>query len=142
MIVRLSHVHHVVSNMKETLQVYEDVWGLKTSKVVQFPSEGVTNALLPIGENYIIVQEPSDPQGILAKHIARHGEGLRSVCLLSNDLDEEMRSLKAKGVGFVARTPTAASPFRAVWVNPAHTKGLVVMLAEDPEIREFMKKSY
>ena len=142
MIVRLSHVHHVVSNMQDTLKLYSDLWGLSPSKLVHFPNEGVTNALLPIGQNYIIVQEASDPQGALAKYIAKRGEGLRSVCLVTDDFKQEKRNLQTKGVEFVERTPLASSPFQAAWINPRYTGGLLVMLAEDPEIGDFMKKAF
>ena len=142
MITRLSHVHHAVSNMQDTLKLYDDLWGLKPSKIVPFPEEGVTNALFRIGQNYIIVQEPSHPQAALAKHIERRGEGLRSICLISDNLDAEISALKARGVEFVERIPTPASPFRAAWVNPRYTKGLLIMLAQDPEIADFMQKSY
>ena len=142
MITRLSHVHHAVSNMQDTLKLYDDLWGLKPSKIVRFPEEGVTNALFRIGQNYIIVQEPSHPQAALAKHIERRGEGLRSICLISDNLDAEISALKARGVEFVERIPTPASPFRAAWVNPRYTKGLLIMLAQDPEIADFMQKSY
>jgi methylmalonyl-CoA/ethylmalonyl-CoA epimerase len=142
MIVRLSHVHHAVNSMQDALKLYNDLWGLSPAKVVHFPDEGVSNALLPIGQNYIVVQEPSDPQGMLAKYIERRGEGVRSVCLVSDDLEAETRNLRAKGIEFLERSPTPSSPFRAAWINPRYTKGILVMLAQDPEIRDFMQKSY
>ena len=142
MIVRLSHMHHAVSNIDDTLKLYNDLWGLRAAKVVHFPDEGVSNALIPIGDNYIVVQEPSDPQGSLAKYIEKRGEGVRSICLVSDDLEADTRALRAKGVEFWERTPTPSFPFGATWINPHHTRGILVMLAQDPEIRDFMQKSY
>lgn len=139
-IVALTHVHHVVKSLDEALAMYERLWDIKPIKRTTTPRQGVNNAIVRIGKtNYIELLEPTDPQGMVAKHIERRGEGLRSFCLTVEDYPAMLSSLRAKGIE-VAEMPTVPGdfPVKSAWISPKHTRGLLVEICEHRELIRFM----
>ncbi len=91
MIKKVDHVAIAVKNLDEALQLYDNLFGVKPSKIETIPQQGVKAALLPMGEGgEIELLEPIDPQGGIAKFLENRGEGIHHICLEVEDVDQEL----------------------------------------------------
>ncbi|MBI4287333.1 MAG: VOC family protein [Chloroflexi bacterium] len=136
LVVAMTHVHHAVKNIDQALAMYDRLWGIRPIKRATTPLQGVSNAIVRVGRtNYVELIQPTDPQGLVAKHIEKRGEGLRSFCLTVNNYREAVKSLKAKGVDvFEASSAPGDIQVKSAWINPKHTRGLLVEICEHREL--------
>lgn len=140
LIAKVSHLHHIVKDLDAAVKMYETVWGLKPHQRHRYPGEGFQNAIIRIGSNYIGILSPLKPDNPLSKFLERWGDGLRSVCFTVDNMDEAIASLRAKGVEVVVNEPSGHTPFKAAWVSPRFTRGLVVELFPHKESASYMAR--
>ncbi|MBI4287332.1 MAG: VOC family protein [Chloroflexi bacterium] len=145
LVVAMTHVHHVVKSIDKALAMYDRLWGLKAVKLTSTPAQGVKNAIVRIGKaNYIELLEPTDPRGLVARHIEKRGEGLRSFCFTVGDFEAAVKSLQATGVEVLVMPAGAPGDFqlRSAWISPRYTGGLLVELGQHEELLRFQDPEY
>ncbi len=77
-------------------------------------------------------EETIEQEKVLAKFIAKHGEGLHHVCIRVPDLAEAVARLKNDGVRMVSNEiKTGAGGHRYVFVHPQSTAGVLLELVEN-----------
>ena len=130
MIKRIDHVSIAVKNLDEALGVYKAVFGLESVHTETIPDQGVKAALIKVGDGEIELVEPIDPEGGVAKFIERRGEGIHHICLEVDNIDEELKSLEAKGVALIDKQPRKGLAGMIGFVHPKATKGVLVELAQ------------
>ncbi len=130
MIKRIDHVSIAVKNLDEALGVFKAVFGLESVHQEEIPDQGVKAALIKIGDGEIELVEPIDPEGGVAKFIERRGEGIHHICLEVDNIDEELKSLEAKGVALIDKQPRKGLAGMIGFVHPKATKGVLVELAQ------------
>lgn len=137
-IARISHIHHIVRDLDKAVALYERLWGLRPNQRHDYPEEGFRNAIMPIGSNYIGILSPTNAKNPLTGFLDKYGDGLRSVCFLVKDVDEAAAGLKARGADPFVQPASHHTPFKAAWISPRHTRGLVVELFPEKEATPYM----
>lgn len=131
MIKKVDHVAIVVKNLDEVLQLYNKVLGVKPSHVETVPEQGVKAALLPIGKGgEIELLEPLSPDSGIGKFLSTKGEGLHHICLEVDNVEEEIKSLAAKGVEMIDKKPRRGLAGMIAFVHPRSMHGVLVELAQ------------
>ncbi len=130
MIKRIDHVSIAVKDLDEALGVFKAVFGLESVHQEEIPDQGVKAALIKVGDGEIELVEPIDPEGGVAKFIERRGEGIHHICLEVDNIDEELKSLEAKGVALIDKQPRRGLAGMIGFVHPKATKGVLVELAQ------------
>lgn len=128
MILKLSHIGHAVEDMEKALKTYTELFSLPLGFTITLPEWGNKGAMLPIGDNFIELLEPINPQGFVGKFLERRGQGLYYISLVVDDLEKENEALKARGVSPIELEPTSALPFKTIWVHPRFTGGVLFEL--------------
>lgn len=129
----ISKIHHVaiaVRSLDEALRFYRDTLGLPVHKQAVVEEQGVKAALLTIGESEIELLEPLGPETAVGRFVERRGEGLHHVCFQTDDIDQELDGLKAKGTELIDEQPRMGLAGRICFLHPRATKGVLVELAE------------
>lgn len=129
MITGFSHIGLAVENMDKALQTYRQLFDLDVAHALKHGITGDVMSLLPIGNNVIVVVEPSRIDGFAGKYIEKNGEGLYYYSLISNNLPEEIVSLKQNGVTLTELEPTMEIPFKTVWIEMFGA--LINLISED-----------
>ncbi len=131
MIKKVDHIAIAVKNLDEALQLYDNLFGIKPSKIETIPHQGVKAALLPIGEGgEIELLEPIDPQGGIAKFLENRGEGIHHICLEVEDVDHELTTLAKKGVQLIDKQGRPGLAGKVGFLHPKSTKGALIELAQ------------
>lgn len=138
MVKRISHFGHLVGDLAETLEMYQKNFGLKPVLITPIGTE-TRNAMIPLGDLYIELIQPIDPNGPAAKALAARGEGLYHICFLVDNLEAAAEEFKAKGARVM---PGLGDPL-TVFVHPKSTKGVLMELWTEESRRKFLsRKSY
>ena len=97
-ITKVNHIGIAVSNLEEALKLYTVVLGLKVKGTEIVAEQKVRTALIPVGDTKIELLESTDPEGTIAKHIEKRGEGLHHLAFEVTDINESLEELKSKGI--------------------------------------------
>lgn len=126
----MDHVAIVVRNLDDAIRVYENLLGVKTSKVATVPDQGVKAAILPVAGVEIELLEPINPESGIAKFLESRGEGLHHICLEVEDVDRELAQLQSLGVQLIDKKGRPGLAGKVGFLHPKSTRGVLVELAE------------
>jgi len=130
---RIDHVAIVVRDMETALGFYRDMLGIAPSRVIDFPSEGVKIAFLPLGGpggSEIELLEPTNPQTGVARFLERQGGGLHHICLETPDIETTLAELRAAGAMLLDETPRETADGRGVFLHPKGTGGVLLEILQ------------
>jgi len=128
---KIDHLGIAVRSIDLALQFYRDQLGLSVSLRETVPIEKVHAAMLPVGESRIELLEASQPDSIIAKFIAKRGEGLHHVALTVPDLNAAVERLKAAGARLLNEPRPGAGGHLYVFIHPDSTGGVLTELIQE-----------
>jgi methylmalonyl-CoA/ethylmalonyl-CoA epimerase len=89
----------------------------------------VNTAFLKTGETKIELLESTDPDGIVARFIAKKGEGLHHIAFEVSDIEAEMKRLKGEGFILLNDSPKPGADNKLVcFLHPKTTNGVLIEL--------------
>jgi methylmalonyl-CoA/ethylmalonyl-CoA epimerase len=133
MITRISHVGIVVGDLENSLRLYEKLFHLKPSAVVDALNGKVRAAFVPIGAGEIELLQPIDPGLALSEFVRDRGPVIHHISLATDDIESEVDRLRKEGVVFDREKPTVgAHGTRIIFTVPKSTDGVAIELMEEP----------
>ena len=98
MLTRLHHINFLVKDLDQAVSRYEEILGVVVTQRDVLPDRGVKIARVRLGETWIVLVQPTDTQGIPAKHLERHGEGFFLISYQVEDVLAAGTKVTAAGV--------------------------------------------
>jgi len=128
----IDHLGVAVKSVAAARKFYEQL-GLPVLGEEVVEHERVRVAMVPLGESRIELLEPTSDDSVIARFLARRGEGLHHVALRVPDIAAAIERLKQEGTRFVSEEiKVGAGGHLYVFVHPSSTGGVLVELCEDP----------
>jgi methylmalonyl-CoA epimerase len=126
----LDHLGIAVRSLAEAKAIYEKL-GLALSSEEVVPSENVRVVMVPVGETRLELLEPTSADSVIAKFIAKRGEGLHHISIRVPDIKTAVQKLKAEGTRLVSdEIKTGAGGHRYIFLHPSSTSGVLIELVE------------
>ncbi len=126
----IDHIGVAVKSLAAARSIYEKL-GLSVSPEEVVEAEQVRLVMVPLGDSRIELLEPTSEDSVIAKFIARRGEGLHHVSLRVPDLEAAVERLKKDGVRLVSDgIRIGAGGHRYVFVHPSSAGGVLLELVE------------
>jgi methylmalonyl-CoA epimerase len=126
----VDHIGVAVKSLAAAKGIYEQL-GLKLSPEETVEAEQVRVVMVPLGESRMELLEPTSENSVIAKFIAKRGEGLHHVSLRVPDLPAAVERLKRSGVQLVSNEiKVGAGGHRYVFVHPSSAGGVLLELVE------------
>jgi methylmalonyl-CoA epimerase len=126
----LDHLGIAVRSLVDAKAIYEKL-GLPLSREEVVPGEKVRVIMVPVGETRLELLEPTSDDSVIAKFIAKRGEGLHHISIRVPDLSAAARILKADGVRLVSNEiKIGAGGHRYVFIHPSSASGVLIELVE------------
>ncbi|SRR5258708_5323548 len=126
----IDHLGIAVRSLAAAKSIYEKL-GLAISPEEIVPGEKVRVAMIPVGETRLELLESTSDDSVIAKFIAKRGEGLHHISLRVPDLAAAVAKLKADGVRLVSdEIKSGAGGHRYIFVHPSSTGGVLLELVE------------
>jgi methylmalonyl-CoA/ethylmalonyl-CoA epimerase len=116
--------------MDEALTFFCEGLGLRLVKEETVEDQGVRAALLDLGNGYLELLEPVQPDTGIARFLEKRGEGLHHVCIEVDDIDAALAQLKEKGVPLVDETPREGLTGMIAFLHPSALNGTLVELVD------------
>jgi methylmalonyl-CoA/ethylmalonyl-CoA epimerase len=96
-VTRIHHIGFVVSNLDETLRVWEGLFGIK-AEIKENPDLQVRLGSMVIGGVKFVFNESTAPGSRWERFLAAHGEGVEHIALEVTRIDEACKAAKALGL--------------------------------------------
>jgi len=126
-----------VRNAEEAVKTLADSLGLVPGEIVAYEPYGMKYCMVPVGDSFIEVIEPTNPEGPIGRFIKSNDEGLQHLSFRVTDLEKTMTVLKGRGVDFVQEVPireeTSIGTAKYVFLNPKKSHGVLIQLMEISE---------
>lgn len=101
MIKKIDHISFAVKDMAETGKRLKEVYGAKFIMNVESEKGQYTCDMYSIGEDMIIgLLESTTPDGFVAKHIIKYGEGLQHIGVDVDSLDEAIEIFRENSIKY------------------------------------------
>jgi methylmalonyl-CoA epimerase len=130
MIRRVDHVAVLVRSIAETLPLYTELLGFSADPPVELPEQQVRVVFLRAGDDHMELLEPMAPDCLLAKVLAKRGEGLLHICLEVEDIEGTLRRLEEAGIALVDRHAWKSPHGLAAFIHPKAFHGVSIELRQ------------
>jgi len=126
---KIDHLGIAVPDLAQAVAAYEAL-GFRVESTHEVPTEKVRAAFLPVGEARLELLEPTDPTSVIARFLEKRS-GLHHVCLLVDDIEAALLSLKQAGVELIDVAPRpGAGGSRVAFLHPRAAGGVLLELKE------------
>jgi methylmalonyl-CoA/ethylmalonyl-CoA epimerase len=128
---KLDHVIIATADIDDALRLWERNVGLTEDKEMDHPlGAGFKVARLPIGDSFLELVQPVEKEGRFYEQFQERGEGLFSISLEVEDLDEAVAHLRGKGAKVSEPEPSIWPGARLARINAGSTHGVSIQLIE------------
>lgn len=127
---QLHHVGIVVADLDAAAARYAAV-GFTGGERFAVGQQAIEAIVLQAGVGYIELIQPTDPDGPIARYLAKRGEGTHHVAYAVDDIGAELARLRAAGVRLIDETPrTGAHGWQIAFIHPEACAGVLTELVQ------------
>jgi catechol 2,3-dioxygenase-like lactoylglutathione lyase family enzyme len=128
---KLDHVIIATEDLEDAKAQWEKNIGLKEDTAMDHPlGAGFKVARLPIGQAFLELVQPVEQEGRFYEQFQQRGEGMFSISVEVEDLDDAVSFLKGKGVKVSEPEASIWPGARLARINHEYTHGVSIQLIE------------
>lgn len=132
---KIDHIGIAVKDLAVSIPLFEQLLQTPCYKTEEVASEKVKTAFFTTGESKVELLESTDPEGVIARFIAKKGEGMHHIAFEVADIREEIKRLTAAGFELLHPEPKRGADNKWVsFLHPRSTNGVLVEICQ--EIKE------
>ncbi len=129
---KIEHIGIAVKELSVSLPLFEKLLNSKCYKTELVKDEKVNTAFFKTGEAKIELLESTDPNGVIARFIAKKGEGLHHIAFDVADIRAEMKRLKEEGFILLNEEPKQGADNKWIcFLHPKTTNGVLIELCQE-----------
>jgi methylmalonyl-CoA epimerase len=130
-LVNLDHVGIAVADLDAAVDGYPDRYRVEPLYREVVESQGVEEAMIPVGGSFIQLVQPLGPESPVGRFLERHGEGLHHIAYSVPRIDDALDHLRASGARLVDEAARVGGRgARIAFVHPADLAGTLIELVE------------
>ena len=128
---KIDHLGIAVPSIAEARAFYESL-GLSIVQEETIDEEGVKTAMLPVGESRIELLEPTGPDTVIGRFLAKRGPGLHHVALHVNDISTTFEEMKQRGLRLMSDDILiGAGGHLYFFIHPSSAGGVLTEICQD-----------
>lgn len=131
----ISHIEHIgiaVENLAEAVAFYEKVFGLRCYAIEEVADQKVKTAFFKVGETKIELLESTDPDGPVARFIAKKGQGIHHLAFAVDNVGEALENAEDNGVMLIDYGPRKGAEGMTIgFLHPKSTFGVLTELCAE-----------
>ncbi len=129
---KIEHIGIAVKEFAIAIPLFEKLLNTPCYQTEKVESEQVNTAFFQKSESKIELLESTDPDGIIARFIAKKGEGVHHIAFEVADITAEMARLQAEGFVLLNEKPKKGADNKWVcFLHPKDTNGVLVELCQE-----------
>jgi methylmalonyl-CoA/ethylmalonyl-CoA epimerase len=130
-VLKIDHLGIAVHSIKEAKKLFRDTLGLEFEGTETVEEQKVTTAFFPVGDSEVELLESTAPDGPIAKHLEKRGEGIQHIAFRVENIEEALAELKEKGIRLIDEKPRkGAGGAKIAFLHPKSTHGVLIEISE------------
>ncbi|MBH31528.1 MAG: methylmalonyl-CoA epimerase [Candidatus Marinimicrobia bacterium] len=135
-IVGIEHVAIATDDLAVDAPFWRHVLNISHIATEDVTSEGVNTDIYDTGRGKIELLSELGDDSPISRFLAKRGKGIHHICLEVEDITPATAELKEKGIRLIGDEPTiGAEGYRIIFIHPESAGGVLVELAERPDLR-------
>jgi methylmalonyl-CoA/ethylmalonyl-CoA epimerase len=127
----IDHLGIAVPDLVAARDVFTRVLGFRVVAEEEVADQKVRVVKLDAGGSHLELLQSTEPDGPIARFVAKRGAGIHHVTLRVADVAKTLRELEAAGVELIDRTPRiGAGGKKIAFLHPRSTAGILIELCE------------
>ena len=127
MITALDHIAIAVPDLQAAIRRFMEDFGLPMDGTEDVVAAKTTTAFFSLPPTHIELVHPLNGEGPIAKYLEKRGGGIHHLCFRSDNIEEDVARLKAKGYQFLSDEPTpGAHDSRVIFIHPKSCDGVLI----------------
>ncbi|HMH20243.1 MAG TPA: VOC family protein, partial [Puia sp.] len=114
---KVEHIGIAVRDLRLSIPLFEKLLNTPCYKTEVVTGEQVNTAFFRQGETKIELLEGLDPDGVIARYIAKKGEGMHHIAFEVEDLQAEMKRLVGEGFTLLNDTPRQGADNKLIRIH-------------------------
>ena len=128
---QIDHIGIAVKTLSSSVPLFEKLLNSQCYKKEVVESENVTTAFFKTGETKIELLESNTADGIIARYIAKKGEGIHHIAFEVADIYAEMERLKNEGFTLLSVLPKPGADNKLVcFLQPKDVNGVLIEICQ------------
>jgi methylmalonyl-CoA/ethylmalonyl-CoA epimerase len=129
---KLEHVGIAVKDLSASIKLFEKLLNTPCYKLEEVASENVNTAFFKKGDTKIELVASTTEDGVIAKYLAKKGEGMHHIAFDVADIYAEMKRLVEEGFTLLNETPKKGADNKLVcFLHPKGTNGVLIELCQE-----------
>lgn len=130
-LLNLDHVAVAVNDLNAAVKAYSDRYNVSPLYREVVESQGVEEAMIPVGGSFIQLLQPLNSETPVARFLSKNGEGLHHIAYAVASIDSALSHLKATGARLIdTEARVGGRGAKIAFVNPADLGGTLIELVE------------
>jgi methylmalonyl-CoA/ethylmalonyl-CoA epimerase len=130
MLKKIDHIGIVVKDADEALKTYSAMFGFEAVETMGGPGGEFKAVLVRAGDITLEFLQPLTSEGSFARFLKERGGGLHHVSFATNDINRELKSLKAKGKHLLNKEPMVLPDAKVAFVHPDAAENVLIELVQ------------
>lgn len=127
MITALDHIAIAVPELEKAIARFKEDFQLNFEGTEDVQDAKTSTAFFPVPPTSIELVHPLNGEGPIAKYLEKKPGGLHHICFRSDNIEEDVARLKAKGYQFLSDEPSpGAHNSRVIFIHPKSCDGVLV----------------
>ena len=128
---KIDHIGIATEHLEDGLAIWRDALGLTVQETEEVAEQRVRVAMLPIGDTRVELLEPTTPDSVVGKFLAKRGPGIHHIAVKVEDINASLAELKSKGARLIDEKPRiGAGGCLVAFVHPTSTHGVLLELVQ------------
>ena len=132
---KVEHIGIAVNDLSNAVPLYEKLLNSHCYKRESVDSEQVNTAFFQVADTKIELLESTSADGVIARFLAKKGEGMHHIAFEVPDILAEMERLKAAGFELLNASPKQGADNKLVcFLHPRGTSGVLIELCQERKL--------
>jgi methylmalonyl-CoA/ethylmalonyl-CoA epimerase len=130
MLKKIDHIAIVVKDIDAAAKTYADMFGFKGIEKREGPGGEFASAMMALGDIRIELFQPLKEGTAFSRFLEERGGGLHHISFLTDDIMNEMKTLKSQGRKLQNEEPIQLPGARIAFVHPSAAENVLIELVE------------
>ena len=127
MITALDHIAIAVPDLEKSIKRFMDDFGLTIDGTEDVIAAKTSTAFFHVPPTNIELVHPLNGDGPIAGYLEKKGGGLHHLCFRSDNIEEDVERLTAKGYQFLGDAPSpGAHGSKVIFIHPKSCDGVLI----------------
>ncbi len=130
MVNKIDHIAIVVRDADEALKIYSEMFGFEVVETIDGPAGEFKAVLVRVADITLEFLQPLTDAGSFAKFLKERGGGLHHVSFATNNINNDLKTLKAQGRKLLNEEPMSLPSAKIAFIHPDAAENVLIELVQ------------